>query len=269
MCEGAPDDMGVCVPRVLGQPGACPGEVLPAPAGPSPRPFLRSSGPTGRTRGPGWVCRLAGTLSLRHQPHGGHVPLASGWPPGRSQCLCRCLWESRSLPPAPHCSAASPLGHFTPSPDPCNSAQHSRAAAPCAAGASLRTKLGQNGPPLALAPGVARPTAPWRGQARARTPLPPEPRCQHLVVTAPGARGTPHPLPEGPLAAGAWAGDGAPGPWGRGAGEGAPRALGKGCWPWLQRPAHVRGAGGRPHHGGLERNQSPRARSPCGETPQK
>ena len=46
------------------------------------------------------------------------------WPPGCSDYLSRCPRGSRSaLLPVPHCSTGCPLGHFTFSPDPCNSGQ--------------------------------------------------------------------------------------------------------------------------------------------------
>ena len=98
------------------QPRACPGEVF--------------QGPQDSLGSPGCGCvncshpakSGSGHLSPWPQPHRGQAPLPSSWPPGRSDDLSRCLWESCSaLLPASHCSTGSPLGHFTFSPDPCNS----------------------------------------------------------------------------------------------------------------------------------------------------
>lgn len=203
---------------------------------PRPRPFLRSSGPMGRPRGPGWVCRLAGRLALGRQPHGGHVPLASGWPPGRSPCLRRCRWESqhprRPRPPAPTVPASA-VGRFTPSPGP-GFCEHSRPR--CLHGWSRRSEPGQPGLPLAWPLRGASTAREGTGRARTSSPVPDVRSGGH----SPWGPGRTHPLPEGSVSPrSVWAGE-APG---GGLAEAA-------------EPAHVRGRGRGGHHGGRDRNQS-------------
>lgn len=68
--------------------------------------------------------RLRGS-SVCLQNHGRQTPLPSSWPPGHSYYLSRCRWASRSPSCLHPIVLQALLGHFTFSPDPCNSAEYS------------------------------------------------------------------------------------------------------------------------------------------------
>lgn len=66
-----------------------------------------------------------GASSICLQNHGRQAPLPSSWPPGHSYYLSRCRWAGRSPSCLHPIVPQALLGHFTFSPDPCNSAEYS------------------------------------------------------------------------------------------------------------------------------------------------